>query len=503
MKEVPLIFEKSVPGRQGVRTIPVRDSSQSMGDMLPAGLLRKEPPVIPEVGEVDVVRHFTALSKRNYGLDDGFYPLGSCTMKHNPKINETMARLPGFAELHPEQPDESVQGALQLMFELQGMLAEITGMDAFSLAPAAGAHGEQTGLLMLHAYHKSRGECHRNCVIVPDSAHGTNPASAAVAGFEVIQVSSAPDGTVDIEQLRKVVTGPLSQRIAGLMLTNPNTLGLFETRIHEIADMIHNAGGLLYYDGANLNAVMGVTRPGDMGFDIIHLNLHKTFSTPHGGGGPGAGPVGVKSALAPFLPAPVVRLLPEIGNEAGIYRRVAVGPQSIGRVREFYGNFGVLVRAYCYILTMGADGLTQAAKIAVLNANYLRCRLNGLFNVPFDRTCMHEFVLAGIRTGDDSAVRQGITLDIAKRMLDFGIHPPTIYFPLIVPEAMMIEPTETESPEMLDAFVDILVQIRQEALDEPGILHDAPCHTPVRRIDEVRAARTPVLRWTPDNIQKV
>ncbi len=501
-KEIPLLFELSRPGREGVRTSAVPAHAATAADMLPADLLRGTAPQVPEISEADVIRHFTALSCRNFGMDDGFYPLGSCTMKHNPRINEALARLPGFTSLHPELPDEEVQGALQLMFELQGMLSEIAGMDAFSLAPAAGAHGELTGLLILKAYHNSRGETHRDCIIVPDSAHGTNPASAAAAGFEVLQVSSAPDGMVDLEQLREIVTGPDRPRIAGMMLTNPNTLGLFETRICGMAELVHEAGGLVYYDGANLNAVMGVARPGDMGFDIVHLNLHKTFSTPHGGGGPGAGPVGVKAQLAGFLPAPVVFCEPGGGDVPARYYRGSPGPDSIGRVREFNGNFGVLARAYAYILSMGGEGLALASGIAVLNANYLRTRLGERFNVPFDRTCMHEFILSGIRTGDDTPARPGSTLDIAKQMLDYGMHPPTVYFPLIVPEAMMVEPTETESPEMLDAFVDVLFEIAQLAETRPETLHDAPHNTPVRRIDEVRAARTPVLCWTPTKMDK-
>ncbi|NLN45679.1 MAG: aminomethyl-transferring glycine dehydrogenase subunit GcvPB, partial [Clostridiaceae bacterium] len=383
------------------------------------------------------------------------------------------------------------------MAELQDMLAEIAGMDAFSLAPAAGAHGELTGMLILRAWHHSRGQGERNLVLVPDSAHGTNPASAAAAGYEVVQIPSAPDGTVDIERLRAVTQGPMRDRIAGLMLTNPNTLGLFEHNILQIADLVHDAGGLLYYDGANLNAVMGKVRPGDMGFDIVHLNLHKTFSTPHGGGGPGAGPVGVKASLAPFLPAPIV--MREQGGDGilSLYRRVSPGPHSIGRVREWDGNFGVLVRAYAYILSMGAEGLAAASQAAVLNANYLRVRLSDTFRIPYDRTCMHEFVVAGVRSAGDTPPHQGSTLDFAKRMLDYGVHPPTIYFPLIVSEAMMIEPTETESPEMLDDFVNIMETVAAESIADPALLHEAPCDTPVRRIDEVRAARSPILRWKP------
>ncbi|MBP7400990.1 MAG: aminomethyl-transferring glycine dehydrogenase subunit GcvPB [Clostridia bacterium] len=493
----PLLFERSRPGRQGVRTVSIRDDAPAASDMIPPALLRSDTPLLPEMSEADVLRHYTVLSRRNFGLDDGFYPLGSCTMKHNPRIGESLSRLSGFADLHPDVPDEDAQGALQLMGELQDMLAEIAGMDAFSLAPAAGAHGELTGLLVLRAWHGKRGDTARNRILVPDSAHGTNPASASAAGFEVLQVPSAPDGTVDIEALRAMATGPDSGRIAGLMLTNPNTLGLFETRIREIADIVHGAGGLLYYDGANLNAIMGVARPGDMGFDIVHLNLHKTFATPHGGGGPGAGPVGVKAALAGFLPSPVIRVTTEPGREGPVYRRLSPGPDSIGRVRENDGNFGVLVRAYAYILAMGGDGLAFASRMAVLNANYLRVRLAGMFHVPYDRICMHEFVLSGLRNADGAPPAQGSTLSFAKRMLDFGIHPPTVYFPLIVPEAMMIEPTESESPETLDDFAGIMETIAAEAVSGSVRLEDAPFGTPVRRIDEVRAARSPVLRWTP------
>jgi len=502
-KELPLLFECARPGRKGVQVVPDALAGPGAAGMLPAALLRQEPTGLPEVSEMDVVRHYTALSRRNFGVDDGFYPLGSCTMKHNPRINEVLARLSGFADLHPATPDEDAQGALQLMAELQDMLAEIAGMDAFSLAPAAGAHGELTGLLVLRAWHHSRGQGDRNLVLVPDSAHGTNPASAAAAGYEVVQIPSAQDGTVDIDRLRTFTEGPARDRIAGLMLTNPNTLGLFEHNIRDIADLVHDAGGLLYYDGANLNAVMGIVRPGDMGFDIVHLNLHKTFSTPHGGGGPGAGPVGVKAPLAPFLPAPVVVLEHGADGRPSLYRRVSPGPQSIGRVREWDGNFGVLVRAYAYILSMGAEGLSAASKAAVLNANYLRTRLSAHFRIPFDRTCMHEFVVAGVRTSDGAPPQQGSTLGFAKRMLDYGVHPPTIYFPLIVPEAMMIEPTETESPEMLDAFVEIMETVAMESAADPALLHEAPCETPVRRIDEVRAARTPVLRWNPDQSRKL
>jgi glycine dehydrogenase subunit 2 len=404
-------------------------------------------------------------------------------MKYNPKVNEAAASLPGFTSLHPLVSVEAAQGALELMYNLQEYLAEITGMDAVTLQPAAGAHGEYTGLAIIAAYHQSRGDLERRQVLVPDSAHGTNPASAAMAGLEVVQIPSDERGLVDLEALQAAV-GP---RTAALMLTNPNTLGLFESDIEAMAALIHAAGGLLYYDGANLNAIMGITRPGDMGFDVVHLNLHKTFSAPHGGGGPGSGPVGVKKHLAPFLPVPVVAR-----DDAGRYYLDYDRPQTIGRVRSFYGNFGVMVRAYAYIRTLGASGLKEASEQAVLNANYMLARLRPYFKVPFDRVCKHEFVIAPLKEVNDAGVH---TLDIAKRLLDYGFHAPTIYFPLIVHEAMMIEPTETEPKETLDAFCDALIAISKEAVANPDLLHSAPHNTPVRRLDEVGAARNPVLRW--------
>jgi glycine dehydrogenase subunit 2 len=431
------------------------------------------------VYEVDVIRHYTALSRRNFGIANGFYPLGSCTMKYNPKINEDVARFPGFAKIHPYQPEQSIQGALELLYTLQQDLAAITGMDQVTLQPAAGAHGEWTGLMMIRAYHESRGE-RRTKVIVPDSAHGTNPASATTAGFETVTIKSNARGLVNIDELRAAV-GPDT---AALMLTNPNTLGLFEEDIAEIARIVHEAGGLLYYDGANANAIMGITRPGDMGFDVVHLNLHKTMSTPHGGGGPGAGPVGVKEKLIPFLPAPLVAK-----REDGTFCLKTDIPQSIGRVKGFYGNFGILVRAYTYIRTLGPEGLRQVSENAVLNANYMLRRLAPYFDVPFDRACKHEFVLSGTRQ-KKLGVR---TLDIAKRLLDFGYHPPTIYFPLNVEECIMIEPTETESKETLDAFVDTLIQIAREAEENPDLVRNAPYTTTVKRLDEALAARKPVL----------
>lgn len=477
-----LIFELSKPGRIAY-SLPECDVPQEPIDQLiPSGLLRKAPAELPEVYEVDVIRHYTALSRRNFGIDNGFYPLGSCTMKYNPKINEDVARFPGMAKIHPYQPEQSVQGALELLHTLQNDLAEITGMDRVTLQPAAGAHGEWTGLMLIRAYHESRGE-KRTKVIVPDSSHGTNPASATVAGFDTITIPSDDRGLVDLDALRAAV----GSDTAALMLTNPNTLGLFEEQIVEIARIVHEAGGLLYYDGANSNAILGIARPGDMGFDVVHLNLHKTMSTPHGGGGPGAGPVGVKQKLVPFLPGPNVAK-----REDGTYFLEAVGEQSIGRVKAFYGNFGILVRAYTYIRTLGGAGLRQVSEDAVLNANYMMKRLAPYYDVPFDRPCKHEFVMSGKRQ-KKLGVR---TLDIAKRLLDFGYHPPTIYFPLNVEECIMIEPTETESKETLDDFVDTMIQIAKEAEETPELVVGAPYTTVVKRLDEAQAARKPVLNCT-------
>lgn len=482
-KEKALIFELSQPGRVAY-SLPELDVPEV--DPIPNKYLREKPAELPEVSEVDLMRHYTELSRRNHGVDNGFYPLGSCTMKYNPKVHEDVARLSGFAKIHPYQPEETVQGALELLYELQGYLAEITGMDEVTLQPAAGAQGEWTGLMMIRAYHESKGEGQRNKVIVPDSAHGTNPASATVAGFETITIPSNDKGLVDVEELKKV----LGNDTAALMLTNPNTLGLFEEEIQTIADLVHEAGGLLYYDGANANAILGIARPGDMGFDVVHLNLHKTFTTPHGGGGPGAGPVGVKKELIPFLPTPIVRK-----SEDGRFYLDSDCPQSIGRVKGFFGNFGILVRAYAYIRTMGPDGLRQVSENAVLNANYLMRRLEPYYDLPYKQHCKHEFVLSGKRQ-KKLGVR---TLDIAKRLLDFGFHPPTIYFPLIVDECMMIEPTETESKETLDQFIDVMIQIAKEVEENPEIVQEAPHTTVIKRLDEVRAARKPVLRWTKEN----
>lgn len=477
-EEQALIFELSRPGRVAY---DLPDSDVPAME-LPKEWLREELPELPEVSELDLIRHYTELSRRNIGVDQAFYPLGSCTMKYNPKVNEEIAKLPGFSSIHPYQPEKTVQGALQVIDELQRDLAAITGMDQVSLQPAAGAQGEWTGLMMIRAYHENRGEIHRDKVIIPDTAHGTNPASATVAGLKTITIPSNEKGHVDVDELKKVV----GDDTAALMLTNPNTLGLFEEQIEEIASLVHQAGGLLYYDGANANAILGKARPGDMGFDVVHLNLHKTFTTPHGGGGPGAGPVGVKEVLTPFLPTPIVK------REAdGTYRLDSDRPYSIGRVKGFYGNFLILVRAYAYIRTMGPDGLRQVSEDAVLHANYLLKRLAPYYEQPFPSKCKHEFVLSG-----KHQKKQGVrTLDIAKRLLDFGIHPPTIYFPLIVEECLMIEPTETESKETLDRFIEVMIQIAKEAEESPEIVQEAPHNTPIKRLDEVRAARKPVVRW--------
>ena len=482
-KDKSLIFEMSVPGRRAISLPECDVPSVELSDMIPGKLLRVTAPELPEVGEVDAVRHYTKLSQMNYGVDSGFYPLGSCTMKYNPKVNEDAARMDGFAKVHPYQPVETVQGCLELLYQTDRMLSEITGMERVSLQPAAGAHGEMTGLMIIKSYHNNRGDYKRNKIIIPDSAHGTNPASASVAGFDVVEVKSDDRGGVDIDALKSL----MSDEIAGLMLTNPNTLGLFDENIEAIAEIVHAFGGLLYYDGANANAIVGISRPGDMGFDVVHLNLHKTFSTPHGGGGPGSGPVGVKKELVPFLPRPVIE-----HNESGYfldYKR----PLSIGKVRSFYGNFGVVVKAYAYICSLGADGLREVAQVAVLNANYIMHKLKGYYNLPFERACMHEVVFSGQRQKDLGAS----TLDIAKRLLDYGYHPPTIYFPLIVKESFMIEPTETESKETLDEFINAMIQISKEIEEDPEKVKGAPYTTKVLRLDEAKAAREPKLKHTP------
>ena len=472
-----LIFEKGAPG-QHLTLMPACDVPEAA-----LSRPRTEPLELPHVSETELTRHYTALAKRVHGVNDGFYPLGSCTMKYNPKINEDMANLPGFAQIHPLQPEGTVQGCLEVLDASARLLGEITGMDAMTFQPAAGAHGEFTGLLLIKAYHTHRNDTARTKIIVPDSAHGTNPASAVMAGFPVVNIPSGPDGCVDVEALRQAVGADT----AGLMLTNPNTVGIFDKNILEITKIVHDAGGLCYYDGANLNAVMGVVRPGDMGFDVIHLNLHKTFSTPHGGGGPGSGAVGCKKLLAPFLPGPVVA-----ADGTGCH---LVQPEhSIGRVKNFYGNFAVAVRALTYVLTLGREGIPEAAKNAVLNANYMMKLLSEKYTMAYAGPCMHEFVMCLQDLKDATGCS---AMDIAKGLLDHGIHPPTMYFPLIVHEALMIEPTETESQETMDEVCGVFLHLWDVAHSAPQTLHDAPTRTPVRRLDEVGAARNPVLRYTP------
>jgi glycine dehydrogenase subunit 2 len=475
-----LIFELSRPGRRGTTVPEPGVPDRPIEQLLPGVPLRSELNM-PEVAQIDLVRHYVRLSQQNFSIDTNFYPLGSCTMKFNPKVHEDVVRLPGFAELHPFQDESAVQGALQLMHELQGYLAEIAGMDAVSLQPAAGAQGELTGVLVIRAYHLSRGDRARRRVLVPDSAHGTNPATAAICGFGVTSVRSGPRGGVDLDDLRQ----KLGDDVAGLMITIPSTLGLFDENILEVTRLVHEAGGLVYCDGANLNAVVGRARFGDLGGDVMHFNLHKTFTTPHGGGGPGAGPVGVKEHLARFLPSP---LIVRRGQRYGLDEE---RPDSIGRVRSFFGNFGMLVRAYTYIRMLGPDGLRAVSENAVLNANYLLALLKEAYDLPYDRTCMHEFVLSA-RRQRGNGVR---ALDVAKRLIDYGYHPPTIYFPLVVEEAMMVEPTETESKETLDAFAETMLRIAEEARETPDLLHEAPHRTPVRRLDEVGAARRPNIRY--------
>jgi glycine dehydrogenase subunit 2 len=477
---IPLIFERSTPGRRGYRLPELDVPETPISELIPEEYLRSEAPALPEVSELEVVRHYTQLSRLNHGVDVGFYPLGSCTMKYNPWVHEDLVSLPGLSAIHPYQPEETVQGALELIYNLSEHLAAIAGLSKASLQPAAGAHGELTGLMVIKAYHNFRGEGHRREMIVPDSAHGTNPASCAMVGYKVVEVPSDSRGGVDVEALRKLV-GP---NTAGLMLTNPNTLGLFDENICQIAKIVHDAGGLLYYDGANANAIMGIVRPGDTGFDVVHFNLHKTFSTPHGGGGPGAGPIVVSEALAPFLPGPVVA-------KDGDKFRLVMPEHSIGRVRSFFGNFLVYAKAYAYILSHGPQGLREVSEAAVLNANYVMNKLKDIFELPYDRICMHEFVLSGACL-KEYGVR---TLDLAKRLSDYGFHAPTIYFPLIVEEAIMIEPTETEPKSTLDEFIEVMRQIAEEAKENPEMLTSAPHNAPVKRLDEARAARHPVLRW--------
>ncbi len=475
------LMEISKKGRKAY-SLPMLDIDDiEIEDMIDEKYMRKSQLNLPEISELDIARHYTLLSNKNFGVDTGFYPLGSCTMKYNPKINEDMASNLSFTEIHPYQPEKTAQGSLKLMYDLSKMFCEITGMDEVTLQPSAGSHGEFTGLMMIKAYHESKGDFKRTKIIVPDSSHGTNPASAAMANFKIVQVESDKNGAVDIEKLKSV----LDDEVAALMLTNPSTLGLFEKNIKEISELVHNTGGLLYYDGANMNAIMGITRPGDMGFDVVHLNLHKTFSTPHGGGGPGSGPVGVKKELIPFLPVPIVEK--ENDNYILNYDK----PNSIGKIKNFYGNFGVLVKAYTYILTMGKEGLKEASQVAVLNANYLKEKLKEYYYLPIDTVCKHEFVLGGISKGLSDVK----TMDIAKRLLDYGYHPPTVYFPLIIKEAIMIEPTETENLETLDRFIDAMIKIAKEAKENPEVLKTAPHNTIIKRVDEARAVKVPVLTW--------
>ena len=470
-----LIFEESRPGR-GNQYLPA--SSGVPAVQLPENMRRQTPPRLPEVAEGDLSRHYSDLARHTHGLNNGFYPLGSCTMKYNPKIDEWAASLPQFQNIHPLQPKDTVKGCLDVLRMAEQMLCEITGMDRMTFQPAAGAHGEFTGLLLIKKYHEARGDSQRTKIIVPDSAHGTNPASAAMAGMSVVNVPSGPDGCVDLEKLRAAV-GPDT---AGLMLTNPNTVGLFDKNIMEITKVVHEAGGLCYYDGANLNAVMGIVRPGDIGFDCVHLNLHKTFATPHGGGGPGSGPVGCKALLAPYLP------VPQVGDD-GLHTDA---PESIGSVKAFYGNFLVVVKALTYLLTVGADGVREAAENAVLNANYLMHRLQGAYDMAYDVPCMHEFVMTLEKLKKEIGVS---AMDVAKSLLDYGMHPPTMYFPLIVHEALMVEPTETESIETLDAAALAFLEILEQAKADASALHNAPSTTAVSRLDEVGAARNPRLRY--------
>jgi glycine dehydrogenase subunit 2 len=480
---VKLIYEKSQSGRRS-SAIPHYDGLPAPD--VPEELRRSEPPRLPEVHELGLVRHFTELSQRNFGIDTGFYPLGSCTMKYNPRVNERIVALPGFANLHPLQEEEGVQGALELEWRLQEILAEVTGLHSVSLQPAAGSQGELTGLMLVRAYFEEKGESEqRRKVVIPDTAHGTNPASVTMAGYEVTPVKTDPRGNIDVEDLRAKV----DEHTAALMLTNPSTLGLFDEKIEEIAEIFHGAGALMYYDGANLNAVCGISRPGDMGFDIVHINLHKTFSQPHGGGGPGGGPIAVRELLEPYLPVPAV-----IRKDDGSFGLDFDRPKSIGKVRGYTGPFGVFVRSYAYIRMYGPR-LREMSETAVLNANYMLARLKDAYDLPFDRLCMHEFVLSARNLKRDHGVN---ALDVAKRLMDYDFHPPTVYFPLVVPEALMIEPTETEAKETLDAFCDAMLEIAREAASEPELLKKAPHHRPVRRLDEVRAAKQPLVKYEFD-----
>lgn len=474
-----LLFERSHPGRR-CTILPACDVPTC--EIAPA-LCREQAPHLPQMSENELSRHYTELAKQTYGVNDGFYPLGSCTMKYNPKVNDQIAALPGFASIHPLQPEETVQGCLEALDLASKYLCEITGMDGMTFQPAAGAHGELTGLMLIKKYHQANGHEGRVNILVPDSAHGTNPASATMAGFHVVSIPSLPNGCVDIEALRQAA----DEHTAGLMLTNPNTVGLFDPNIAEITEIVHKAGGLCYYDGANLNAIMGIVRPGDTGFDVVHLNLHKTFSTPHGGGGPGSGAVGCKDFLKPFLPSPTLT------HDENGYHLHRDTPQSIGAVKAFYGNFLVVVRALCYLLSLGKEGVPEASQNAVLNCNYMMSHLKDLYDIAFDTGCMHEFVM----TLENLKKEKGVTaMDIAKALLDNGIHPPTMYFPLIVEEALMVEPTETETRETLDHAIEVFRSIYIQAQEHPEQMHELPLHTPVRRLDEVGAARNPRLRYT-------
>ncbi len=475
-----LIFELSRPGRKGFE-LPKTDLGHDAFAEMPADLMRSQDAELPEVSELDVVRHYTNLSNKNFGVDTGFYPLGSCTMKYNPKINEELAALPAFTQLHPLQDEKSVQGALELYWNLQHALANIAGLYEFTLNPYAGAHGELTGLMVMRQYHLSNGDTKRTKVIVPNSAHGTNPASAMVAGLEVVEVKSKPNGSIDVEDLKPL----LDDTIAGIMMTNPNTLGMFETEIMEIAELVHKAGGLLYYDGANLNPLLGKVRPGDMGFDIMHINLHKTFSTPHGGGGPGSGPVGVTEKLAKFLPNPKVKK-----NADGSFT-IITGDESLGSISSFLGNFGVMMKAYAYILTLGKENIKNVGPMATLNANYIKESLKDDYLLPIEGVCKHEFVFDGLKDKSTEVT----TLNVAKRLLDYGFHAPTIYFPLLFHESMMIEPTETESLETLDEFIEVMHKVAAESRETPELVKDAPVTTLVRKLDETGAAKNPILSY--------
>jgi glycine dehydrogenase subunit 2 len=484
----PPIFDLGAPGRSGASLPAKQVDDVDPADVLPKEMVRRDPPALPELSEVEVVRHFTRLSQWNHSIDAGFYPLGSCTMKYNPRLNEWAARLPGLTDIHPYQPEEQCQGALELMWTLERDLAEIGGFERVTLQPAAGAHGELAGLMMIRACLEHRGDP-RRWVLVPDSAHGTNPASVTLNGYRPQQVESGPEGILRAKEVREAIEKCGADQVAAIMITNPNTVGLYESNLGEIAEIVHEAGGLVYMDGANLNALMGQVKPGRTGVDVMHYNLHKTFSTPHGGGGPGSGPVGVVEELAPFLPRPTVE------KQEGSFRLDFERPHSIGRVRSFFGNFGVLIKAYAYIREMGPDGLKRVSELAVLNANYVRSRLSPTFSLKYERPCLHEVVFSDKKLKEETGVT---TMDVAKRLIDYGMHPPTVYFPLIVAGALMIEPTETEPPEQVERFCQAMEAIVAEAHENPEHLHAAPHRAGLRRLDEVRAARKPKLRWKPE-----